>query len=270
MLSGIGEPQELRRQGLDVRVPLPGVGKNLQDHVWSGISAYSSLPTGNSLLKPWNMTQALLQQLLFRSGPLSNSPIEANAFLKTREELSRPDIQFHFAPIGLYDYTTDLYDINTFSKTDGFGIMAILIRPESRGYIGLRSSKPKDPPVIQPNLLSDGRDIQVLLKGMQKAIEVMNANPLASYTTNGIVFPEELTEKALLTHIRQSAETLYHPVGTCKMGNDEMAVVDDQLRVQGVKQLRVVDASIMPTIVSGNTNAATIMIAEKASDLIKG
>jgi choline dehydrogenase len=269
MLSGIGEPAELRKQGLDVRVVLPGVGKNLQDHVWSGISAFSVLPTGNSLLNPVSMMKALLQQLLFRSGPLSNSPIEANAFLKSREDLLRPDIQFHFAPIGLYDYITDLYDINTFSRTDGFGIMSILIRPESRGYIGLRSSKPLDAPVIQPNLLAEANDMRVLLAGMRKAIEVMQANPLASYTMNGIAFPENLADEALMQHIRQSAETLYHPVGTCRMGDDEMAVVDAQLRVHGVKQLRVVDASVMPTIVSGNTNAATIMIAERAADLIK-
>ena len=270
MLSGIGEPSELRRQGLDVRVPLPGVGKNLQDHVWSGISAHSVLPTGNSVLKTVPMAKALLQQLLFRSGPLSNSPIEANAFLKSDATLLRPDIQFHFAPIGMYDYATDLYNINTFSKMDGFGIMSILIRPESRGYIGLRSSKPHDPPVIQPNLLSDPRDMEVLLAGMQKAITVMLSNPLAGYSVDGIVFPERLDAASLIAHIRQSAETLYHPVGTCSMGDHAQAVVDAQLRVHGVKQLRVVDASVMPTIVSGNTNAATIMIAERAADLIRG
>jgi choline dehydrogenase len=269
MLSGVGDPHELSKQGVDIKHPLPGVGKNLQDHVWTGVSCLSVIPTGNSVLKPFNMGKAILQHLLFKSGPLSNSPIEANAFLKSDPDLPRPDIQFHFVPIGVTDYTTDLYDINSFSKQDGFGIMAILIRPESRGYVGLKSSKPKDPPVIQPNVLSSAKDREILLTALKKSIEVMGADPLKSYSVDGISFPAELTDKALDAHINQSLETLYHPVGTCKMGNDSMAVVDDSLRVYGVKCLRVVDASIMPTIVSGNTNAAAIMIGEKGADLIK-
>ena len=269
MLSGVGDPQELTKQGIDVKHPLPGVGKNLQDHVWAGVSSLSVIPTANSLLKPINMGKAVLQHILFKSGPLSNSPIEANAFLKSDPGVTRPDIQFHFVPLGITDYTTDLYDINTFPKQDGFGIIAILIRPESRGYVGLKSSKPKDPPVIQPNVLSSPNDRKKLLTALQKAIEVMGADPLKGYSLEGICFPSELTDKALDAHINQSLETLYHPVGTCKMGKDSMAVVDDSLRVYGVKCLRVVDASIMPTIVSGNTNAAAIMIGEKGADLIK-
>lgn len=271
MLSGIGDPVELSKQGINIKHPLPGVGKNLQDHVWTGVSSWASIPTANSLLKPLNMGKAVLQQLLFSSGPLSNSPIEANAFLKSDPALNRPDIQFHFVPLGISeDYSTDIYNMNTFSRRDGFGILAILIRPESRGYIGLKSSKPKDTPVIQPNLLSDPRDREVILTALKKSIDVIGAPSLNGYTLNGVSFPAApYTNESLMAHIRKSAETLYHPVGTCKMGKDSQAVVDDQLRVYGVKNLRVIDASIMPTIVSGNTNAAAIMIGEKGADLIK-
>ena len=271
MLSGIGDPVELSKQGIDIKFPLPGVGKNLQDHIWTGVSSWSTIPTFNSLLKPFNMAKAALQHLLFSSGPLSNSPIEANAFLKSDASLTRPDIQFHFVPLGIADdYSTDIHDIKTFSKKDGFGILAILIRPESRGYIGLKSSKPKDAPIIQPNLLSEPKDRQVLLAALKKSMEVMNAQSLAGFSLNGLSFPHEPhTDAALMAHIRKTAETLYHPVGTCKMGKDSLAVVDSQLRVHGVKNLRVIDASVMPTIVSGNTNAATIMIGEKGADLIK-
>ncbi|MES2004249.1 MAG: GMC family oxidoreductase N-terminal domain-containing protein [Bacteroidota bacterium] len=270
MLSGIGDPAELSRQGIDIKFPLPGVGKNLQDHVWSGVSGMATIATGNSVLRPITMARSVIQHLVLKTGPLGNSPLEANAFLKTDPSLLRPDIQFHFVPLGINnDYSTDIYNIKTFSTTDGFSIMAILIRPESRGYIGLKSSKPKDAPVIQPNVLSASNDRQTLLKGMRKAIEVMQTNAFRGCLAEGIDFPQELTDEALQLHINKSLETLYHPVGTCKMGNDPMAVVDDSLRVHGVKCLRVIDASIMPSIVSGNTNAATIMIGEKGADLVK-
>ncbi len=270
MLSGIGDPVELKKQGIDVKLPLTGVGKNLQDHVWSGVSGSSVIPTANSLLKKSTMLKITLQHLLMHSGPLGNSPLEANAFLKTDPAITRPDIQFHFVPLGIKnDYTTDIYNIDTFSTIDGFSTMAILLHPESRGYIGLKSSKPKDPPVIQPNVLSVPRDRELLMTGIRKAAEVMQAEALHGYLVNGIELPGDFSDEALDQHINLSLETLYHPVGTCKMGTDEMAVVDDHLRVKGIRGLRVIDASIMPTIVSGNTNAAAIMIGEKGSDLVK-
>lgn len=270
MLSGIGDPSELSKQGIDIKFPLPGVGKNLQDHVWSGVSGVSNVQTGNSVLKPFNMARSVLQHLFLSSGPLANSPLEANAFIKTDPTLNRPDVQFHFVPLGINDdYSTDIYNIKTFSTIDGFSIMAILIRPVSRGYVGLKSSKPQDAPVIQPNLLSAPKDRETLLAAMRKAIEVMQTDTLKGYLADGIHFPKDLSDQALQVHINKSLETLYHPVGTCKMGNDPMAVVDDSLRVHGVKCLRVIDASVMPTIVSGNTNAACIMIGEKGADLVK-
>jgi choline dehydrogenase len=272
MLSGIGDPVELGKQGIDVLLPLAGVGKNLQDHVWSGVTCMSSIPTANSLLKPWNMSMAVLQHLLFKSGPLANSPIEANAFLKSDPALNRPDIQFHFVPLGTSnDYSTDIYNLKTFTRQDGYGIMAILLRPESRGYIGLKSSKPKDPPVIQHNVLSVAKDRAILLAALKRAMEVMNVPCLTGYAIDGTIFPEPGASDGWLSeHIDKSLETLYHPVGTCKMGDDVLSVVDDQLRVHGIKCLRVIDASIMPTIPSGNTNAAAIMIGEKGADLIRG
>jgi len=271
MLSGIGDPVELGKAGVNVIHPLPGVGKNLQDHVWVGTGAHTIVPTANQLLSPLKMGAALLQQLLMKKGPLSNSPIEANAFVALDETSSRPDIQFHFAPVGIAaDYSTDIYNLKTFPQKSGIGIMAILLKPASRGTIGLKTANPKDAPVINPNVLAEETDRRTLLKGLQKAIALMRTVALDAYFENGILLPKEPDDEiALHKHINRSLETLYHPVGTCKMGNDDWAVVDDQLRMHGIKALRVVDASIMPTIIAGNTNAATIMIAEKAADLIK-
>lgn len=271
MLSGIGDPVELGRAGVNVIQPLPGVGKNLQDHVWVGTGAHSIIPTANHLLSPLNMGAAVLQQLLLKKGPLSNSPIEANAFIALENNSSRPDIQFHFAPVGIAaDYSTDIYNLSTFPKENGMSIMAILLKPASRGTVRLKTANPKDEPLINPNVLSEPADRSTLLAGLKKAISLMRSSALDAYCKDGIVLPANPDdETSLQQHINRSLETLYHPVGTCKMGNDAMAVVDDQLRVHGVKSLRVADASVMPLIVAGNTNAATIMIAEKAADLIK-
>lgn len=271
MLSGIGDPIELGKAGINVKHPLPGVGKNLQDHVWVGTGAHTIIPTANHLLSPWNMGMAVLQQLLMKKGPLSNSPIEANAFVSLDSHSARPDLQFHFAPVGIADdYSTDIYNLKTFPRKSGMGIMAILLKPQSRGTISLKTANPKDYPLINPNVLAEPADRSVLLAGLEKAISIMRSPSLDAYFENGMVLPSEpYQESSLHAHINRSLETLYHPVGTCKMGEDPLAVTDDQLRVHGIKALRVVDASVMPLIVAGNTNAATIMIAEKAADLIK-
>lgn len=272
MLSGIGDPIELRKQGIDINVALPGVGKNLQDHIWSGVSVNVQIPSANALLAPWKMGKAFLQHLLFKNGPLANSPLEANAFLCSDASLTRPDIQFHFVPLGIAsDYSTDIYNLESFPKQNGMSIMSILLRPESRGWIYLKSANPRDAPVIQPNLLSTPHDREILLSALKTSIELAYSEPFREFVVEGAAFPGRgFTDAALMTHIRKSLETLYHPVGTCKMGHDAMAVVDDALNVHGVKGLRVADASVMPTIVSGNTNAAAIMIGEKASDLVRG
>ena len=269
MLSGIGDKDYLSKFGIESICNLPGVGQNLIDHIWSGVTAWSTINTDNHEIKPISQIKGLINYVLFKKGPLGNSPLTANAFLSSEKGMDRPDIQFHFVPSAVAeDYSTDIYNLDTFPKRSGFSIMAILIRPESRGYVGLKSNNPLDPPLIQPNIFSDPRDKERLLKGMHLAKKVMDADPLKRYQDGEIYLPKSFDEKSLDEHIHKSLETLYHPVGTCKMGQDKMAVVDDTLKVKGIKGLRVADASIMPTIISGNTNAASIMIGEKASDLI--
>lgn len=271
MLSGIGDADELRRVGVEIKHKLPGVGKNLQDHLWSGASCLSTIATGNNLLKPVNMGKAILQHLLFKKGPLGNSPLEANAFIQSDKKLERPDIQLHFLPLQVgNDYSTDIYDLSTFPKANGFSVMCVLLRPESRGFIGLKDHNPRSFPVIQPNFLSVQNDLNILVTALKKGMQVLEAPAFDTYRKNNLYFPgRDFTDQDLKGHILKSVETLYHPVGTCKMGNDAMSVVNDALQLYGIKNLRVIDASVMPTIVSGNTNAPTIMIAEKGADLIK-
>jgi choline dehydrogenase len=182
------------------------------------------------------------------------------------------DFQLHFASLQIGNsYQWDLYDIKSFpTNQDGYTILPTLLRPKSRGTVSLRSNSPKDFPVIQPNFLESEDDRKVLIEAGRRALEVMQA-PAFDACRKEIILPADAaSDEAWLLHIQKSMETVYHPVGTCKMGNDEMAVVDDRLRVHGVQGLRVVDASIMPTIVSGNTNAAVYMIAEKAAEWIVG
>ena len=269
MLSGIGDRDYLSKFEIKPICHLPGVGQNLIDHIWSGVTAWSTIKTDNHEIKPISQIKSLIKYMLFKKGPLGNSPLAANAFWASEKGMDRPDIQLHFVPSAVAeDYSTDIYNIDTFPKRSGFSIMAILIRPESRGYVGLKSKNPLTPPLIQPNFFLDPRDKEKLLKGMHIVNKVMHAEPLKRYMDGEIYMPKSFDEKSLDDHINKSLETLYHPVGTCKMGQDMMAVVDETLKVKGIKGLRVADASIMPTIISGNTNAACIMIGEKASDLI--
>lgn len=269
MLSGIGDESYLKTFGIESKHHLRGVGLNLIDHVWSGVTAWVNVPTNNDVLKPLNKIKALFLHLLFKKGPLGNSPLTANAFLASKKGLDRPDLQFHFAPSGVKeDYSTDIHDVTTYPKKSGVGVLVILIRPESRGFVGLKSADPLDAPLIQPNVLSDERDMEVLKKGILKAKAVLETKAFQKYQLGNISFPKKFDDESLESHIKKSLETLYHPVGTCKMGQDEMAVVDSKLKVHGIEGLRIADASIMPSIISGNTNAACIMIGEKAAAMI--
>lgn len=271
MHSGIGDAEELRYHGIEPKHHLPGVGKNLQDHLFFPVSAISKQRAGqNHNLTAWAQASGLARFLLFKAGPLTISPLEAVAFLNPDDPNGRVKTQLHFVPIhvgGGYNY--DMYDLRTYpTRPDGFTILPSLLHPRSRGTVSLAAKDPAAPARIQPNFLADEADLETLLKGARAALDIMRQSAFEPYRDRLVMPPDISSDDAVAEHIRRSVETIYHPVGTCKMGTDELAVVDPQLRVHGLGGLRVVDASIMPTIVTGNTNAPVMMIAEKAADLI--
>jgi choline dehydrogenase len=265
-LSGVGEAKDLKNHGIDVVEHLPGVGKNLQDHLDVSIQHFCTKPiTLFSQTKIHNKAISLIQYLLSKKGLGASNGLEAGAFVKSDVALDRPDIQYHFIPAFMLDHARQD------GPDHGYMLHACQLRPASRGYISLNSPDPKDPPAIQPNYLSAPKDLEVMVKAVKIARKIFAATSFDPY--RGAEFlpgPHIQTDEEIAVFIRQNAESIYHPVGTCKMGNDSLAVVDDQLKVKGVEGLRVVDASVMPTLVGGNTNAPTIMIAEKASDMILG
>jgi len=268
MLSGIGDLEELKKLGIQSKSNLSGVGKNLQDHLFFNCSALSKTQQGfNHHLTPFNQLIGLFQIMVYQKGPLTCSPLEAIAFFNSKGKKG-VDFQFHFAPIQVgSDYKTDFHDLATFPRIDGYTILPSLIKPKSKGFITLKNANPNNPPIIQPNFLSEKEDWETLIRGTRKALEALDSSAFEPFKKE-IITPPDRSEKGIMDHIKKSAETIYHPVGTCKMGNDELSVVDNELKVKGIKNLRIADASIMPTIVSGNTNAACIMIGEKAADLI--
>ena len=212
-----------------------------------------------------------MQWLFTKSGALTTSPLESVAFGNTSASPGRVDYQLLSTGFQVgTGYDVDFYDLSTFPTVDGFTILPCAVKPKSRGYVKLRTANPFEQPIIQPNLLSEESDAQVLLESGKVALEILQAKAFDSYRKEIIAPPDYSSDEAFLHHIKKVAETVYHPVGTCKMGNDEMAVVDDNLRVHGIEGLRVIDASIMPTITSGNTNAPIYMIAEKGADMILG
>lgn len=270
MLSGIGDESELKHQNIECKKHIPGVGKNLQDHLFYSISASSLRQDGvNHYIPVWKQFGALMKYLFQRKGPFTISPLEAVIFENLDHPGARANFQFHFACMTAgkgYDY--DMYDMNTYPSYDGFTILPTLTNPKSVGYVGLRSSNPVDTPLIQPNFLSEEADLIQLVKGARRALEIIQQPAFDNFRKEIVAPPNGTSDEEIIEHLKKSIETVYHPVGTCKMGNDEMAVVDDELRVHGIEGLRVVDASIMPKIVTGNTNAPVYMIAEKAADMI--
>ncbi|MEL6673983.1 MAG: GMC family oxidoreductase N-terminal domain-containing protein [Bacteroidota bacterium] len=265
MLSGIGPQAHLESVGIDPLLDLPGVGQNLQDHLICGVSIL-----GNEGYKGLNTAETLgnfARFFLGKKGPLTNSPLEANAFYRTQAGLDRPDMQLHFAPA----HGTDMHDYDSFpKKVDGCTVLPTLLGPKSKGEVRLASSDPMQAPLIDPRYFSEKEDLDTMMEGMKKAREILLSNAFDPLR-KAFHFPQNYQDdQALLEHMLEKVETCYHPVGTCKMGQDEMAVVDENLRLRGISGLRVVDASIMPDVVRGNTNAPVIMIAEKAADLIKG
>src|SRR6266700_2042307 len=261
MLSGIGPAAHLRELDIPVVCNLPGVGGNLQDHPASAVVFECTKPV--SLASAENLPN-LLRYMCFKNGPLTSNVAESGGFVKTSADGPLPDLQFHFGAGYFVEHGFQKHDGHAFT----FG--PTLLHPYSRGEIHLRSSNPLDAPSIRANYFADSRDLDVMLEGLKLARTLAATNALSRYRGRELhPGPDAKDNQALRAHIAKFTETLYHPVGTCKMGNDPAAVVDSELHVRGVEGLRVVDASVMPTVPGGNTNAPTIMVAEKAADLIK-
>lgn len=267
MLSGLGDPEDLRPHGIEVQAELTGVGKNLQDHLQARPVFKTDLSTinieTNNLLK-----QAMIaaQYALTGKGPMTMAASLGTGFLKTEEHLETPDIQFHIQPFSADNPADGAHKFSAFTAS------VLQMRPESAGHLELKSANPEDHPAIHPNYLAVDTDCRTIVKGIQIARRIAQFSPLKEHITEehapgqGVAFDDEA---ATLDWARRTAVTIYHPTGTCKMGTDPMSVVDARLRVRGVEGLRVADCSIMPRIVSGNTNAPAIMIGEKASDMIR-
>ena len=264
LLSGVGPAEELRTLGVRVAHDLPGVGKNLQDHLNVNIVQHAvkgiALDGKGRGLAP---VAVALQFLLFKTGPGTSNLAEAGAFAISNPTAATPDIQYHFIPAQVVDHARTAMD------GEGITLHACCLRPQSRGEIRLASTDPLQPPVMDPNYLAADYDLKILIAGIKQGREILAAAAFKPWLgEERLPGAAMLSDAELEEFIRTTAETEYHPVGTCKMGSDPMAVVDERLRVRGIERLRVIDASIMPALVSGNTNAPTIMIAEKAAEMI--
>jgi choline dehydrogenase-like flavoprotein len=265
MLSGIGDPAELARHGIAVQHALPGVGKNLQDHL-DFIVSYHSKDTdvfGIGAVGTVNLTKAILAWRKTGKGMVATPFAEGAGFIKSDPALARPDLQLHFVISIVDDHARKLH------LGYGFSCHVCVLRPKGRGEVGLNDANPLSAPRIDPKFLSHPDDAALLLKGAKQMRQILRAPALAAYRDKELYTAGVETDEALMSHIRARADTIYHPVGTCKMGTDPLAVVDPQLRVHGLQGLRVVDASVIPSLIGGNTNAPTMMIAERAADWMR-
>ena len=274
MLSGIGPGDELKRHGIPVIHELPGVGRNLQDHVDCVIAYTCTQPiTLYRNLRADRLAGSVIAGMLFGCGIATTFPYEAGAFLKSRAEMVAPDIQVHFMPA--LENAANLHFPKPFRKppleeTHGFSLRVGPIVPESRGWIGLRSADPAAPALIQPSYLQDEADRRTTVAGIRMVREVIAQPAFDAFRGRELAPGDDLqSDEELTAWLRANAMTTFHPVGTCRMGQDPMAVVDARLKVHGIAGLRVADASVMPVITSGNTNAAAIMIGEKAAQFIR-
>jgi choline dehydrogenase len=253
--------------GIKIVHDSPDVGGNLQDHLDLQVQWHCTQPVSlNNNAKFLNQIASLSKWLFGKTGTASYIPTPAGAFVSTREGLAAPDIQMHFMPL-----IGSPHGREKMQAQHGYQIHVCQVRPESRGTIRLKSADPLTPPLIDPNYLSAPEDIDTLAKGVDIARQIGSSPAFAAFRGDE-VWPGQAgsTRETLVAAMRQWGETIYHPVGSCRMGVDADAVLDGELRVRGVSGLRVVDASVMPYLISGNTNAPTIMIAEKAADMILG
>lgn len=267
MLSGIGDPAHLAEVGIPVQHALPGVGRNLHDHLASPIQMATRHPASYGIswrAMPRNLVN-LAEYLLLRTGPLANNIFESAAFVRTLPDLDRPDVQLVFQPAKRPGPAF------AFPIGHGMAISPVGLYPRSRGRLSLASADPHAAPLIDPNLLADPRDLEPLLRGIRLARKVFASPQFAPFqATETSPGPQATSDADLVEHVRSQAYTVHHPVSTCRMGIDTGAVVDPQLKVMGLENLRIADASVFPSVIGGNTNAAVVMVAEKAADLILG
>ncbi len=264
-LSGVGDRVHLDRCGIEVKRHLPGVGENLQDHLTVNIcQGLKDVNTYYEEVQPVRFLSNLLQYIFRRRGMLSFPSAQVGAFFRTDSQAKRADAQIHFAPAaGEYN------ESGTMVTVQGTTATVCYLRPSSRGSVHIRSDDPAQHPAIRANYASTEEDRRRLVAGVKKTRSIFASSVLEEYRTRELLPGDDVqSDEEILDYIRREAVSVYHPVGTCKMGNDDMAVVDDRLRVHGLVGLRIADASIMPTITSGNTNAACIVIADKCADMI--
>ena len=268
MLSGVGPAAHLREHGIDVVHDLPGVGENLNDHfgidIVAELNGHYSLDKYN---KPHWALWAGMEYVLFRSGPITSNVVEGGAFWFAGDDRSVPDLQFHF----LAGAGAEAGVPSVPKGSSGITLNSYTVRPKSRGTVRLRSADPSSPPVVDPNFLAEPDDLKTSVEGVKISREIFSQPSLQEHI-RAIRFPDDgvKTQADYEAYARQFGRTSYHPTCTCKMGDDEMSVVDPQCRVRGLDGIRICDSSIMPSLVGSNTNAPTIMIAEKASDMIRG
>ncbi len=267
-LSGVGPGEELARHGIPLVHELPGVGENLQDHpdvlVVHRNRRHDTLSLGSWEL-PFTGAKALWNFFAHRNGQLTSNVAEAGGFIKSRAEEPRPDLQLHLTAAKL-----DNHGLNwLFSFGHGYSGHVCILRPKSRGSIGLADANPRSPALIDPRFLSHPDDMEGMVRGVKAMRRIMAQDALAPWRGAEILPGDGVqSDEQIRAFLREKCDNIYHPVGTCKMGVDDQAVVDPDLKVHGLEGLRVVDASIMPTLIGGNTNAPTVMIAEKAADKI--